>query len=438
VESIVPFVLGLIVTAGVLVPLLLRSRDAVAESKQRAESLRKELEAQRRARTQLEADLGFLTTFLREFPLLSRGLYGGVKERELPRFFLEMVNRSLKPEHAVVLVRRRSAPPSGDAQPMLVVAAASPNSPLAIGSDVSPVQGEIGLVAEAQTTMNRADLASEEVASRLKPGAAPSVGSKFDLMAPMVFDQETLGIIALSGGGLGSPYAKAALQLIAQSGAQALSVAADYGRMKVSSQIDAMTGVYNKAHLTHVLSELIYTAACAAYDERGTGASGPRKLLAVSVFLFDVDHLKNYNELNGQLAGDKLLRQLAELVQKSIRSDDIFGRFGGGEFLLLLPNAPLSQAVPAAEKVRRVIAAYPFPNATRQPLGLVSISGGVAEYPFDGLDVDSLMKVAIDGVREAKRKGRNQVTARFRRDAAAQAASGEAPAGPAAGSGEDP
>jgi diguanylate cyclase (GGDEF)-like protein len=272
-------------------------------------------------------------------------------------------------------------------------------------------RGEIGLVAEAQMAMSRQDLSSEAVASRIKPSEEQLLDLKLDLVAPMAFDQETLGIIALEGVGRDSTYVKAALQVMAQMGAQALSIAAAYSRMKVSAELDGLTGVYNKSHLTHMLSELVYTAACAAYDKRGSSASGPRKLSTISILLFDIDHFKNYNDVNGHLAGDKLLRELAQLVQNSTRSDDVFGRFGGEEFLLILPNATLSQAVLVGEKVRKLIAAKAFPHAAGQPLGMVSVSGGVAEYPFDGLDADSLVKTADDLLYQAKKKGRNQVAA---------------------------
>jgi len=410
VESVIPFVLGLIVTAGVLVPVLLRWRDAASDSTKRAEAGQRELLVQRQARAQVEGDLRFLMHFLKEFPERSRGLYGGVKERGLPKIVLEMVTRSLKPTQAAVLVRRKSQAPG--ALPQLVVAAVSPpDSPIAIGTELPMDEGEMGLVVEAQIPMSREDLSSEAVASRLTPTQAPALGLKIDLLAPMVFDQETLGMVALEGAGHDSVFAKAALQLIAQTGAQALSIAAAYSRMKVSAELDGLTGIYNKAHLNHMLSELIYTAACSAYDKRGTGASGPRKLSTLSVFLLDIDHFKNFNDLNGHLAGDKLLRELAELVQASIRSDDIFGRFGGEEFLLILPNATLSQAVLVGEKVRKLISEHGFAHAASQPLGVLSVSGGVAEYPFDGVDAASLLKTADDGLYQAKKQGRNQVVA---------------------------
>jgi diguanylate cyclase (GGDEF)-like protein len=127
------------------------------------------------------------------------------------------------------------------------------------------------------------------------------------------------------------------------------------------------------------------------------------------VFLFDIDNFKNYNDTNGHLAGDKLLQELAGLVNSAVRKDDIFGRFGGEEFLLILPHTNAGQAGAAAEKIRTLLASHPFPFRERQPLGCISVSGGVAEYPHHGLDAAGLLHAADEALYEAKRAGRNKV-----------------------------
>ena len=177
--------------------------------------------------------------------------------------------------------------------------------------------------------------------------------------------------------------------------------------MKTTAEMDGLTRIYNKKHLEQTLNEFIYRAACAAYDQRAAGGATPGQ--ALSVFLFDIDNFKNYNDTNGHLAGDKLLQELAGLVNEAVRKDDIFGRFGGEEFLLIMPHTVSSQALAAAEKIRALLAAHPFAFADKQPLKMISISGGVAEYPLHGLDKDSLLHAADDALYEAKRAGRNRV-----------------------------
>jgi len=177
--------------------------------------------------------------------------------------------------------------------------------------------------------------------------------------------------------------------------------------MKTTAEMDGLTRIYNKKHLEQTLNELIYRAACAAYDQRSAGQGAPGQVL--SVFLFDIDNFKNYNDTNGHLAGDKLLQQLAGLVNESVRKDDVFGRFGGEEFLLILPHTSANQALAAAEKIRALLASYPFAFAEKQPLGVISVSGGVAEYPLHGLDAAGLLHAADEALYEAKRSGRNRV-----------------------------
>jgi diguanylate cyclase (GGDEF)-like protein len=131
----------------------------------------------------------------------------------------------------------------------------------------------------------------------------------------------------------------------------------------------------------------------------------------LSVFIFDVDHFKHYNDRNGHVAGDRLLRRLAKLVLENVRKDSVFGRYGGEEFLVIFPRTERGQALAAAENVRREIAAHEFPFGFDQPLGVVSISGGVAECPADGADAAALVRAADEALYQAKRSGRNQVLA---------------------------
>ncbi|MCP5120466.1 MAG: diguanylate cyclase, partial [bacterium] len=101
----------------------------------------------------------------------------------------------------------------------------------------------------------------------------------------------------------------------------------------------------------------------------------------LGVFIFDIDHFKNYNDVNGHVAGDHLLRLLSHLVADNIRAEDVFGRFGGEEFLLILPDRSLDEASHLSEKLRQEIEGYQFPYGEWQPLGRLTVSGGVAAFP---------------------------------------------------------
>lgn len=427
--SVIAFLLGLLVTAGVLLPTLLNFRSRLGEGKRRGESLERELNNLRRNHARLEEDLQFLFQFLKEFPNFARELYGGVKEREVPTVLLNVVMRSLKPAHSVIMVRRGKTEDDPNQAGRMVVAAVAPDgSKIKVGTEVRLDVGDLAFVAQTQLVMNRQDLVAEMARAKVKEQSLP--GFEADLVAPMVYDQDTLGLIALARPQKASGEAKAALRLIAQTGAQALHNAATLSLMKVTADMDGLTGVFNKRHLSQTLSELIYKAACKAYDAATT--TGRLKPSTLSIFLFDIDNFKNYNDVNGHVAGDRLLQELANLVQQNIRKDDIFGRFGGEEFLVIFPNISAAQAMTAAQKIRSVITQYKFAFAEKQPLGMISVSGGVAEYPFDGLDATSLLHKADGALYEAKRQGRNKVFAVSRPgDASEKVEDGAVAAGPA-------
>jgi len=421
-SQFIAFFLGLAITAGILVPILLRLRSTVGEARFEKSNVGQQIAQLKRAQAALEEDLKFLTQFLKDYPRLARELYSGLTERQIPATLLNIVQRSLDPQHVAVLVRRSDGKGDKGKTPRLVVAAAYPDgAAVRVGSEVALETGEIGYAAESQMVLNRQDLKAETAASRIKPGPPLAGMPEPDLIAPLVFDQETLGVIVMTKPRKsGDP--KAALRLVSQTGAQVLHTAAQVSRMKTTAEMDGLTRIYNKKHLEQTLNELIYRAACAAYDQRGTGQGAAGQVL--SVFLFDIDNFKNYNDTNGHLAGDKLLQQLAGLVNEAVRKDDIFGRFGGEEFLLIMPHTSANQALQAAEKIRGLLASHPFAFAEKQPLRIISISGGVAEYPVHGLDAAGLLHAADEALYEAKRSGRNRVLPA--RAAAAVAAPAEA------------
>jgi diguanylate cyclase (GGDEF)-like protein len=354
----------------------------------------------------LEEDLRFLTQFLNDYPRLARELYSGLTERQIPATLVAIIQRSLDPQQVAVLVRSSDVKGGKPKAPRLVVAATYPEgAAVELGTEVPLDTGEIGFAVESQIVVARQDLQTETAQSRIKPGPALTGLAQPDIIAPLVFDQEALGVIVVAKPRKsGDP--KAALRLVAQTGAQVLQTANQVSRMKATAEMDGLTRIYNKKHAEQALNDVVYRAACAAYDQRTAQAQPAQSL---SIFLFDIDNFKNYNDTNGHLAGDKLLQELAGLVSDSVRKDDIFGRVGGEEFLLILPHTSATQAMAVAEKIRNLLATHPFPFAEKQPLGRISISGGVAEYPVHALDAAGLLHAADEALYEGKRSGRNRV-----------------------------
>ncbi|MBN8554914.1 MAG: diguanylate cyclase [Deltaproteobacteria bacterium] len=140
-------------------------------------------------------------------------------------------------------------------------------------------------------------------------------------------------------------------------------------------------------------------------------ATVQRQNAQMSLILMDVDHFKNYNDSNGHPAGDKILKQLALILdpEEGKRVSDITARYGGEEFVMLLPFTPYDGALIKAERIRKAVEDFEFDHREKQPLKKVTLSIGVATYPDHAkLPVD-LIEAADQSLYQAKHGGRNRV-----------------------------
>ncbi|HEX6738094.1 MAG TPA: GGDEF domain-containing protein, partial [Vicinamibacteria bacterium] len=129
----------------------------------------------------------------------------------------------------------------------------------------------------------------------------------------------------------------------------------------------------------------------------------------LSLLIMDIDHFKNYNDTNGHLEGDQVLKTVGEILRRSIRQDDVAARYGGEEFVIIYNGASKEVALRLAEKLRHAVEAYPFRHGEKQPLGRVTLSGGVANFPDDARSARDLMRSADQALYEAKSSGRNRI-----------------------------
>jgi diguanylate cyclase (GGDEF)-like protein len=156
--------------------------------------------------------------------------------------------------------------------------------------------------------------------------------------------------------------------------------------------VDGLTGVNNKRYLMDALEREIPRAR--------------RHERPLSLMMFDIDHFKEVNDTFGHLAGDFVLKELAQLVKGRLRPDDVLGRYGGEEFAVVLPETPLSGGVKIAEELRQLVAQHHF--EFEQERIEVTISVGVAQLQ-EGWDVLQFVKQADEKLYTAKRGGRNRV-----------------------------
>jgi len=158
---------------------------------------------------------------------------------------------------------------------------------------------------------------------------------------------------------------------------------------------DSVTGIHNHRHFQERLAEEL--------------ARAERYGRFLSLLMIDIDDFKQYNDLLGHPAGDAVLKAVARLLTRSVRSTDIVARYGGEEFVVILLEAEKSQATRVAEKIRARIEAYPFANEEQLPNGRVTVTVGVATYPDDAKTKKDLIYLADMACYRAKREGKNRV-----------------------------
>ncbi len=323
-------------------------------------------------------------------------LHGVKKFREIAGIAVEYMVKVFDPEEAVVLIRRRPAVAEEDREQQLIVAA-STGRRVSRGTVVTLGRGPLSRVVTGGVAFDRPP--PPEASSELQ-------GFRPEMAVPMTVDGGHFGVLALARCRQKPLCAMRLLQVVASTAAYTYKSTTALSRVRSEADLDPLTGVLNKGALTSTLREFA--------DEARTSG----RMLAL--FLFDIDHFKSYNDSNGHMAGDECLQLVSRLIAEQVRTDDAFGRWGGEEFLLLLRDRQPEDAVHVADKVRGMIAAYPVPNGERQPLGFVSISGGLAFLPDHGLEAEELLRSADTALYRAKNSGRNRVeTARADRPEAA-------------------
>ena len=156
---------------------------------------------------------------------------------------------------------------------------------------------------------------------------------------------------------------------------------------------DSLTGLYNRKHLMETLDKEV--------------SRSQRHSHSFSLLVIDIDHFKKYNDTYGHLAGDEVLRRLAAVFTESIRSSDYAARYGGEEFIIILPETGAGQGVEAVERIRHKMAEERFGGEDESIK--VTISVGVASYPENGEDAETVIRNADAALYEAKELGRNRV-----------------------------
>ncbi len=168
---------------------------------------------------------------------------------------------------------------------------------------------------------------------------------------------------------------------------------------------DELTGVWNRRYFNRFLNRLLQRAG---HDRQ-----------PVTLMVFDIDNFKTFNDAHGHAAGDDILRATANLMQSVVRDHDVVARIGGDEFAVIFWDAGSPREAGSthpddvlniAKRFQQAVCELKFPALTRADLGTLTISGGLAGFPWDGRSPDELLHHADMMALESKRKGKNAIT----------------------------
>ena len=226
----------------------------------------------------------------------------------------------------------------------------------------------------------------------IEPSATTAVS------VPLVRGDRTIGVISL--------YGRTTLEPFEQEDAETLTSFADQASVAIENVLlhqetrqlsitDGLTGVWNRRYLEMTLRKEI---------ERAQRFGRP-----LSVLMLDIDRFKRVNDRHGHQRGDEVLIEVTRRILTEIRTNiDVVGRFGGEEFIVVLPETPSGGARVVAEKIRASMRDEPFTGASSDPLS-VTVSVGVSTYPEDGPDAEELIRRADSAMYRAKATGRDRV-----------------------------
>jgi diguanylate cyclase (GGDEF)-like protein len=164
-------------------------------------------------------------------------------------------------------------------------------------------------------------------------------------------------------------------------------------KLRLASIRDALTGLYNRRYMEEVLQQMVNHAK--------------RHHTSLALIMLDIDHFKTFNDTYGHEAGDVVLQALGTMLQANFRDEDVACRYGGEEFLLILPDATVGSVQKRAEGLLLNVRSLqiPYQETTLQ----ITISIGVAALPDHGFDIHRLVSAADTAMYQAKQCGRNQV-----------------------------
>jgi len=214
---------------------------------------------------------------------------------------------------------------------------------------------------------------------------------------PLVAGGYTLGSVRIEAAkDVWTPKREQLLESYLSGAASALYSLRLRDSMKKQANQDVLTGLHNRRFLEG------YAQKQFAVARRHEGPLG--------LIMMDLDHFKNFNDVYGHEIGDRVLRHFARTITGSMREANLAVRYGGEEFVVMLPDTDAKGCLLVAERIRKAVMLMVVPSNTEKPLPQVTVSMGVAVFPEHGLALEELIQASDEALYESKRNGRNRVT----------------------------
>jgi diguanylate cyclase (GGDEF)-like protein len=220
------------------------------------------------------------------------------------------------------------------------------------------------------------------------------------LSFPLISKEKVIGTVNLFGDFSNSikDYQVEFISVVAEQVAIAVSNAKKFQQVQELAITDKLTGAFNRRYFMELLEKAI---------AEKLSVEKP-----VSLVLMDIDNFGKYNNTYGHPKGDVLLKELSEIIMKNLRESDSVGRYGGEEFIILMPNTKQYDAFEIAKKIKEEIKEHPFFGRETQPNGRVTISAGLAVC-MDNIAVNDLLKETDDALYKAKHSGKDRIVQRI-------------------------